>query len=1231
MGRLFISYSHADKEIVDKVHDFLTKHHILTWYDTASIRTGNRWKPVIEASVSSCENFLVFYSENYKASEFCKYEWDMLTKNYNNLIVVSLDNSSFSFANNETLMVQIDDKMRYNKEKDDDSLNKICNNLMREEGVIECKAIQSSEIPQDGIMLSMFLAGHPMLKHYQALSAIASLCYRLEQSELNNQFISASAGYSDISAKKKSNDIDLWLSSTSALCENNNKTIRNLFLQNLMFLFFSNSRDTGYSKDSRKLVFNSDVFTRSDNNHYRFSDYQNNEWAIDEIVSFIYEKLNERIKQIYNDLSADKYNSIAKLIEDLEDVKNASLYFERFNIDASSNQFSDFHISPFVLTIATLLFTKTTNIPSDISTSCLPTLLTPDGKKITHTNYGELLSNQNTYIYGNISGGKTSFLQYLFIHNTNCLYVDLTQLHNIKDIFEKIYNLDFTEIKRFSLCFEKTILLIDNIDYLSAEQKKEFVFQLNAYQDVFKFIIVSSKHTFEDKLCLIVDNNNFNHFCRYEFDRLNKEKIVAFIETKLTEISKNSQQTLNGDDIQKIIREFNALPEDDAFFKFFNSFTKIEILLNSISNWSEFSVTDLNKEFSTKIAVYKELLEGNDSSTYSTQKKILSLFSEIRVNISDVIKQLIDEEINSLKRFAYESSDRTLTEEQSNKLRFREQYPILDSIGERFSFVDADIKGYLSASYVMSVLQSRKSISDFSEEELLPLLDHIKNDYVVLEYLYEFDILGILGECIIGYKNESLVLILFKIAQYYPNDFYLNWMKALRTLPDKLFFGAENITSIRITPNIATIGRATFANMPILENIDFTAEGVSSVDELDIKPWAIIDCPKLSSIHLGKNYKKYHHPLFSRCDSLKEILVDDDNDTFTTLLDNQLLVSKDKEDLYCSLNSLHDELIVPDGIKRLHSNALSYLANVTSIALPASVVEMDTNFSDFCANLQSFSVNKNNKVFWSDDSKCIYTTKQLENGESRTVLFRVPSGLKGEFTISDNVNIIGSDSISCCSQLTQITIPNSVNKLENYAFADTYSLQLLIISDITAIDSGDSYIFLSTNESLKIQLGARNGIKYSLTDFNSKYLAKRGQALSFALNKPITIETFTNEGFELAHAGTIRQTPFNNASIVRDIVLFNPTYNADDFNLLIIGLTEYNAIVKKTPLDAEKYVRELLHNCNISMIAVSRDLPLLDVLETDLCENIPIIRSSKSSTSLTNQLSELMKKMGETK
>ncbi len=1231
MGRLFISYSHKDKAIVDKVYDYLTKHHILTWYDTTSIRIGTRWKPVIEASVSSCVDFLVFYSENYKESEFCKYEWDMLSRNHNNLIIVSLDNSPFSLANTETLMVQIDDKFRYAKNGDNDNLDTICKNLIKEESILECKAIQLPGNLTDGKMLATFLAEHSTLKHYQVLSAIVSLCYRLEQSESNNQYISPSAEFSAIAARKTHNDIDLWLPSASAFCSKDDKPTRNLFLQNLMFAFFSNSRDTIYSKKPRELVFNPDIFKKSNNKHYRFSDYQNNDMAIDETVGFIYEKINKRIKKIYDDLSTFKYNAIATLIEDLEDVKNASIYFERFNIDAPANLFQNFHISPFVLTIATLLFNKSNNIPSDISMSCLPTLLSPDGKRIDYKNYSELLSNQNTYVYGNISGGKTSLLHYLFVKNTNCLYVDLTQLYNINEIFERIYHLDFTEIKRFSLCFEKTILLIDNIDYLSVEQKKEFIFQLNAYQDVFKFIIVSSKHTLEDKLCLDKDNNNFNHFCKYEFDCLNKEKIVAFIENKLIEISKNSTQALTKNDIQRIIQEFNALSDDDAFFKFFNTFTKIEILLNSISNWNEFTVAGLNKEFNTKIAVYKELLEGGDSSAYSTQKKILSLFSEIHVHIEDVIKQLIEEEINSLKKFAYESSDRTLTEEQSNKLRFREQYPILDSIGGHFSFVDADIKGYLAASHIMSVLQSRKSVDDFSEDELLQLLEHIKDDYVVLEYLYEFNILGILGGCIYQYKNESLVLILFKIAQYYPDDFYLEDMTVLRSLPDKLFFGAENITSIRIAPNVDTIGRAAFANMPILTNIDFTAGGISSVDELDIKPWAIIDCPKLSSIHLGKNYKKYHHPLFSRCDSLKEIIVDDDNDTFTTLLDNQLLVSKDKEDLYCSLNSLCDELVVPDGIKRLHSNALSYLANVTSINLPASVVEMDTNFSDFCAKLQSFSVDPNNRIFWSDDSKCIYTTAQSADGNQKTVLFRVPSGLTGEFTISNKVNIIGSDSISCCSQLTQITIPNSVSKIENYAFADTYSLQQLIIESINAIESIDTYIFLSTNESVQIQLSKRNSRICSLEEFNKIYLARRSQTLSFEIKKPITIETFTNEGFELAHNGTIKRAQFNNASIVRDIVLFNSTYSADDFNLLIIGLTEYNAIVKKTPLDAEKYVKKLLDDCNISMIAVSRDLPLLDVLETDLCKDLPIIRSAKSSTSMTKKLIEIMKELGEAK
>ena len=81
--------------------------------------------------------------------------------------------------------------------------------------------------------------------------------------------------------------------------------------------------------------------------------------------------------------------------------------------------------------------------------------------------------------------------------------------------------------------------------------------------------------------------------------------------------------------------------------------------------------------------------------------------------------------------------------------------------------------------------------------------------------------------------------------------------------------------------------------------------------------------------------------------SLKEITVHKDNPCFSTIYDNQMLVDKDIKKVYLSLNSLKGEVVIPEGIVSLESNACAYLDYVTKIVIPSSVLNIETNFSDF--------------------------------------------------------------------------------------------------------------------------------------------------------------------------------------------------------------------------------------------------------------------------------------------
>lgn len=99
--------------------------------------------------------------------------------------------------------------------------------------------------------------------------------------------------------------------------------------------------------------------------------------------------------------------------------------------------------------------------------------------------------------------------------------------------------------------------------------------------------------------------------------------------------------------------------------------------------------------------------------------------------------------------------------------------------------------------------------------------------------------------------------------------------------------------------------------------------------------------------------------------------------------------------------------------------------------------------------------------------------------------------------------------------------------------------------------------------------------------------------------------------------------------VVRDITLFNKAvYAASDFNVMIVGMTEYNAIMAKDPVSADKYVEDLINNNHIKAVLFTRDLPLLAQFEGDSLPSVALMRTGKSSTGAARIISEIIHDIG---
>ena len=151
---------------------------------------------------------------------------------------------------------------------------------------------------------------------------------------------------------------------------------------------------------------------------------------------------------------------------------------------------------------------------------------------------------------------------------------------------------------------------------------------------------------------------------------------------------------------------------------------------------------------------------------------------------------------------------------------------------------------------------------------------------------------------------------------------------------------------------------------------------------------------------------------------------------------------------------------IPDTITGLPVTSLgiftfSYCTNVASVVIPGSVTNLGEAPFSFCSSLTAITVDTNNPVYSSVDGVLF--------NKSQTALIRYPAGkAASQYTIPNSVTTIeGSQGWSgeggafySCTNLTDITIGNSVNSIGYDAFFFCTSLTSITIPDsVTNIGS----------------------------------------------------------------------------------------------------------------------------------------------------------------------------------
>ena len=302
----------------------------------------------------------------------------------------------------------------------------------------------------------------------------------------------------------------------------------------------------------------------------------------------------------------------------------------------------------------------------------------------------------------------------------------------------------------------------------------------------------------------------------------------------------------------------------------------------------------------------------------------------------------------------------------------------------------------------------------------------------------------------------------------------------ITSISERAFVHCDNLKSINIPDGITKIEYATFEECGFtsihipdsveiidefafisckFENITFGAN--SQLSYIGYK--AFDYCKNLTSIELPAKITNIDRDAFNGCDSLENIYVHPDNETYQSIDGN--LYSKDgKTIIKLAPGKMLADFVIPNGVTTIGDFAFNERTSLTSVSIPSTVTEIGWCAFYSCSNLTSIyydgSINKWNKNitkqnFWDDGTgEYVVYCSNGKIAKDGTVIEGGGSGgdrfSEVEFTLNDS-GYYSVTGLGSCED-TEIIIPSTYNgipviEISQYAFYDCDSVVSVTISN----------------------------------------------------------------------------------------------------------------------------------------------------------------------------------------
>ena len=317
---------------------------------------------------------------------------------------------------------------------------------------------------------------------------------------------------------------------------------------------------------------------------------------------------------------------------------------------------------------------------------------------------------------------------------------------------------------------------------------------------------------------------------------------------------------------------------------------------------------------------------------------------------------------------------------------------------------------------------------------------------------------------------------------------------SMTVIENYLFYGCTGLTSITIGNSVTSIGGSSFAGCTGLTSVTIP-------DSVTVIGGAFEGCTGLKSVTIGNSVTKIDIGAFEGCTGLTSVTIPD---SVTSIEWNAFKDCSDLTDITLgnSLTSIGQgafsgcagltSIIIPDSVTSIGGSAFAGCTGLTSVTIGKSVKSVGFGAFSQCSGVKKvvlysavtdFTYSPLEELIVYADSLSSYLNMNLVipvdlldfklyvNGELLSGAIEIPYGIKvipkdafyycsdiTGITLADTVIRIDDYAFNGCSGLTSITIPDSVTSIGRYAFNGCTNLKSLTVSSsISDLDLSGFY------------------------------------------------------------------------------------------------------------------------------------------------------------------------------